>query len=107
MDISTKHKVESQYETILHILSECTEDYIYIYDLNNDFFRISSGALEFYDLPSTRFYNATEYILNAVHPDDKALLITDLNLIKEGKSVTHDLEYRWLDKQGKSSWIRE
>ena len=105
MDISTKHKVESQYEAILHILSECTEDYIYIYDLNNDFFRISSGALEFYDLPSTRFYNATEYILNAVHPDDKALLITDLNLIKEGKSVTHDLEYRWLDKQGKSSWI--
>ena len=41
MDISTKHKVESQYEAILHILSECTEDYIYIYDLNNDFFRIT------------------------------------------------------------------
>lgn len=105
MDISKKHKLESQYETILHILSECTEDYIYIYDLKNDFFRISAGAVDFYNLPSNRFYNATEHILNAVHPDDKAMLISDLSLIKEGKSTNHDLEYRWLDKQGKTSWI--
>lgn len=105
MDLSTKLKVESQYETLLHILSECTEDYIYIYDMTKDFYRISVSALEFYDLPGYRFYNASEHILNVVHPDDKAMLIADLNLIKEGKSTTHDLEYRWIDKQGKTSWI--
>lgn len=105
MDLSTKLKVESQYETLLHILSECTEDYIYIYDMTKDFYRISVSALEFYDLPGYRFYNASEHILNVVHPDDKAMLIADLNLIKERKSTTHDLEYRWIDKQGKTSWI--
>ena len=96
---------EKKYETVLQVLSECTDDYIYIYDLKNDFYRVSTEILETYNLPADRFYNATEYILEVVHPDDKAMLAADLTNIKDGISTTHNLEYRWIDKNGKATWI--
>ena len=105
MEAAEKDFIKNEYENVLKVLSECTDDYIYIYDLKNDFYRLSSEALEFYDLPAHRFDNASEHILNIVHPDDKAMLVEDLGAIQEGKSVTHNLEYRWIDKNGKPTWI--
>ena len=105
MEAAEKDFFKNEYENVLKVLSECTDDYIYIYDLKNDFYRLSSEALEFYDLPAHRFDNASEHILNIVHPDDKAMLVEDLGAIQEGKSVTHNLEYRWIDKNGKPTWI--
>lgn len=105
MEAAEKSVLEEKYENILQVLSECTDDYIYIYDMNNDFYRVSSEALELYNLPGDRFYNATEQILDVVHPDDKAMLVSDLTNIKDGISTTHNLEYRWIDKSGKATWI--
>ena len=105
MEAAEKDFIKNEYENVLKVLSECTDDYIYIYDLKNDFYRLSPDALVFYDLPAHRFANASEHILNIVHPDDKAMLVEDLGAIQEGKSVTHNLEYRWIDKNGKPTWI--
>ena len=105
MEAAEKDFIKNEYENVLKVLSECTDDYIYIYDLKNDFYRLSPEALVFYDLPAHRFDNASEHILNIVHPDDKAMLVEDLGAIQEGKSVTHNLEYRWIDKNGKPTWI--
>lgn len=105
MDCNKKNIIEEKYENILEVLSECTDDYIYMYDLKNNFYRVSGNVLDTYNLPSDRFYNASEHILEVVHPDDKALLINDLTNIIEGRSKIHNIEYRWLDKNGKSTWI--
>ena len=105
MQPDKKSFVEEQYENILQVLSECTDDYIFMYDIKNDFYRVSEEIIESYNLPGDRFYNATEHILGVVHPDDKAMLITDLSEIKDGIRNTHNLEYRWIDKSGKSTWI--
>ena len=105
MEAAEKNLFTNEYENVLKVLSECTDDYIYIYDLKNDFYRVSSEALEFYNLPANRFANASEHILDIVHPDDKAMLIADLEEIKEGAKTTHNLEYRWIDKNGKVTWI--
>ena len=105
METAEKNLIEKNYENVLQVLSECTDDYIYIYDLKNDFYRISSEILEAYNLPADRFNNASEHIMEVVHPDDKALLIADMSDIREGKKTTHNLEYRWIDKNGKATWI--
>ena len=44
--------IDKNYENVLQVLSECTDDYIYIYDLKNDFYRVSSEILETYNLPA-------------------------------------------------------
>ena len=105
MEAAEKNYIDKNYENVLQVLSECTDDYIYIYDIKNDFYRVSSEILETYNLPADRFYNATEHILEVVHPDDKAMLVSDLTKVQDGTSTTHNLEYRWIDKNGKATWI--
>ena len=105
MEAAEKNLIEEKYENVLQVLSECTDDYIYIFDIKNDFYRVSAEILEAYNLPADRFYNASEHILDVVHPDDKAVLMADMTSIKEGKKTTHNLEYRWINKSGKATWI--
>ena len=105
MEAADKNFFENEYENVLNVLSECTDDYIYMFDLKNDFYRVSPETLDFYNLPANRFANASEHILDIVHPDDRPMLITDLDEIKKGLKMNHNLEYRWIDKNGKATWI--
>ena len=100
-----KSYVKAQLREALNVLEECTDDYIYVFDLNNDFYSISKSALDVYDLPDEAFANASEHIMKIVHPSDREMLSADLALIKDGVKDVHDLEYRWLDKDGKITWI--
>lgn len=100
-----KSYVKAQLREALNVLEECTDDYIYVFDLNNDFYSISKSALDVYDLPDEAFSNASEHIMKIVHPDDREMLSADLALIKDGVKDVHNLEYRWLDKDGKITWI--
>ena len=90
MEAAEKDFIKNEYENVLKVLSECTDDYIYIYDLKNDFYRLSPDALVFYDLPAHRFANASEHILNIVHPDDKAMLVEDLGAISEENAAANE-----------------
>lgn len=97
--------IESQYEKILDVMADCTDDYIFLFDLTHDYYRISESVLDKFDLPDSRFYNASEQIFKIVYPEDKAMLEEDISNIMSGKYSKHNLEYRWVDKEGKISWI--
>lgn len=105
METSENKHVITQLEEALGILEECTDDLIFAFDIMNDYYTISKIALETYDLPAESFYNASEIISGIVHPDDREMLTNDLNQIKEGIKDYHNLEYRWVDRQGKATWI--
>ena len=100
-----KVHTRTQWEDTLAILEECTDDFIFVFDLKNDYYTISKNALEVYNLPSNAFYNASEAIMSIVHPDDRAMLLEDLGQINDGIKNTHNLEYRWIDKHDKVTWI--
>ena len=97
--------LKKQWYQTLSILEECTDDYIFVFDLLNDHYTISKSALEIYNMPSDTFYNASEELLRIVHPDDQLMLSDDLAQIREGIKDTHNLEYRWIDKDNKETWI--
>ena len=97
-------QIKQWYQT-LSILEECTDDYIFVFDLISDHYTISSNAVEVYNIPSNAFYNASEELMKIVHPDDREMLSEDLALIKDGVKDTHNLEYRWIDKNDKETWI--
>lgn len=100
-----KIHTRTQWEDTLAILEECTDDFIFVFDLKNNHYTISKNALEVYNLPSNAFYNASEAIMSIVHPDDRAMLLEDLGQINDGIKNTHNLEYRWIDKHDKVTWI--
>ena len=41
MDAEDKERIKEEYEKILNVIADCTDDYIYLFDLSNDYFRVS------------------------------------------------------------------
>ena len=102
-------KVETfDYENIQHVfslLSKCTEDYLFIYDFPADEYAISARATETFMLEEPEFDHATEILMNVCHPEDRKLLRDNLQGIIDGTVREHNLEYRWLGRNGHSIWI--
>lgn len=95
----------AQLEEIVSHLNECTDAYLFIFDLKADTYYISPYALKTFDLPASKFNDAAQMIMRIVYPDDKAMLSTDLEQIRSGSKDIHSLEYRWLNRNGKPVWI--
>ncbi len=94
-----------EFEYIMRVFGACTDDYLFFFDLDENYYSISERAAERFDLPSNHFYNAGEAIRKIVHPEDFEGLKRDIQELREGKKTQHNLEYRWVDRQGKTVWI--
>lgn len=96
---------KKQIEDAIRILNPCMNDYLYVFDLKEDYYVISNHATERFILPSDKFYNATKKHEDFVYPEDISMLCKEIKLIKEGKKKFHDMKYRWLDKHNNPIWI--
>lgn len=96
---------KKQIEDAIRILNPCMNDYLYVFDLKEDYYVISKHATERFILPSDKFYNATKKHEDFVYPEDISMLCKEIKLIKEGKKKFHDMKYRWLDKHNNPIWI--
>lgn len=96
---------KNQLEFTMDILGKCTENYVFIFDLDKDVYWISENALKIFAMPSNEFGNATEIISRLVYPEDLSMLTDNIADLKSGKTDIHDLVYRWLDKEGNFVWI--
>ena len=105
MKETMKEVTLEQFKDIIDIVNPCMDDYLYILDLQQDLFSISQSATERFRLPSAQFSEATDQFRHFVHPEDIALLNNDLiQLIHHGKKF-HNIQYRWLGKDGRAIWI--
>ncbi len=95
----------SQFKNIIQMIDPCMDDYLYIFDLWNDYYCISPSAAERFRIPDYQFYNAGYYFDKLIHPADAAALFADLELVKSNQRPFHNMEYRWLDKDGNPVWI--
>lgn len=90
---------------ILDILSPSMDDYIYLYDLINDYYCISPSALDRFCLPSSEFTDVVAMHQLFVHPADIDLLSEELNSLISQEKTDHNLIYRWLDHDKNPVWI--
>lgn len=96
---------KEQFEKMIQLYNPCMDDYLYVYDLQNDYYRISEHATERFCLPGDSFEDAAEKHRQFVDTNDIEMLIKEINEIKIGKKKFHDLYYRWLDRKHQSIWI--
>lgn len=96
---------KKQIEDAIRILNPCMNDYLYVFDLKEDYYVISKHATERFILPSDKFYNATKKHEDFVYPEDISMLGKEIEQIKTGKKKFHDMKYRWLDKHNNPVWI--
>lgn len=89
----------------INILSPSMDDYIYIYDLVNDFYYISPMAVERFRLPANQFHNVNENLETVVYPPDWPELLLDLDKLTSGQKDSHNILYRWMSVDNDPIWI--
>lgn len=101
-----KEKVSmEQFKNMIEVLNTSIDAYLYIYDLQNDYYCISPNALERFRIPASEFGNASEVISGFTYYADVQVLKEDLELIRQNQTTSHDLQYRWLDNNNNAIWI--
>lgn len=94
----------SYYKTVLSLLSESTDDYIYIWVLETGDLFFDSEIQEKYDIAKKDVHTLDDYT-KIIYPPDVKALVDDLTEIAERKKDYHEKEYRLVNKQGEKVWI--
>ena len=105
MEVKGQYLPIDKLRLAMHVLAPCMDDYLYIYDLNTHFYEISPIAVDRFRIPSHEFYLVGEELSDLVFHKDLPLLSQDLQDITDGKKTRHDLQYRWITKEGQPVWI--
>ena len=103
-NIPKKVSIE-QFKQMIEILNDSMDNYLYIYDIQRDYYCISENAGKRFLLPATEFHNVMTEFEKFVYAEDVPLLTEDLQRILNGETLVHDLQYRWLDQDKWPVWI--
>ena len=94
-----------QMEYIVELFNPCMDDYLYVFDLQKDCYKISKHATERFLLPGDNFDDAAKAHHTLVYSEDQSRLDDEFRRIMSGEIVFHNMHYRWLDRAGKPVWI--
>lgn len=94
-----------QMEYIVELFNPCMDDYLYVFDLQKDCYKISKHATERFLLPGDNFDDAAKAHHTFVYSEDQSRLDDEFRCIMSGEIVFHNMHYRWLDRAGKPVWI--
>lgn len=94
-----------QFESVIEVLKLSMDDYLYIYDIKYDYYSISPNAMERFQMEEYQFHDVFVKLMELVYPADREALGEELGQLISGEKTFHNLQYRWLGKDGKSVWI--
>lgn len=94
-----------EFKAIIELYNSTMDDFLYFFDLVNDVYCISSDAVKRFRIPASVFENTGVAFRELIHADDYDMLTADLEEVKAGKKDSHNIEYRWMDREGKVVWI--
>lgn len=94
-----------QMEYIVELFNPCMDDYLYVFDLQKDCYKISKHATERFLLPGDNFDDAAKAHHTFVYSEDQSRLDDEFRRIMSGEIVFHNMHDRWLDRAGKPVWI--
>lgn len=90
---------------MIDCFNSCMDNYLYVYDTQEDVYFISERAMERFALPSNCFHDVMEQHRKFVYSDDYEALAADLKEVVDGERTVHNMQYRWLDRSGVPVWI--
>ena len=98
-------KAIKTYKEIILILDQCIDDYLFVMDIDRDNYFISPHATKRFNIPSYEFSDSLPAHKKFVYKDDLEMLLSDMNKMVSGKKSFHNLQYRWIGKDGIPIWI--
>ena len=105
MNVDWKSFSMDQLCRMIDVLDPSTNNYLFVYDYQKDYFYIAPHAVERFAIEDNAIHNAMEAMSSLVYPDDSELLREDFASLKCSERTSQDVTYRWVSKAGEPIWI--
>lgn len=93
-------------EKLYDALVESTDSYLYVCNMKTGIFKYPKAMVEEFALPGEVIENAAAIWGEKVHKDDKAAFLESNQEIADGRSTSHCVEYRVVNRHGEWVWVR-
>lgn len=105
-EINERDKIIKRYLETIEIMNRNTDSYMFLFDIQKDENWFFGNIDKNYAVRKEgSLTNKTAEMVEIVYPADRAMLEEDLRLISEGKKKVHDMNYRWINRNGDVVWI--
>ena len=105
MEVKGQYLPIDKLRLAMNVLDPCMDDFLFILDLKTNLYKLSPSAVERFKIPSDEFYLMGQALADLVHPKDLDMITQDLKEVVENKKTRHDLQYRWIGRNGEAVWI--
>lgn len=92
-------------ELFFDLLSESTDDYIFMWDMVQNVFRISDKIFDEYHLDRRVVNDLATYWPLIIKEEDREVWSRNIQEVLDGKTDYHNLEYRLINKENKNIWV--
>ena len=102
-------KTADGFETTLRLvetINRSTDDYLFIWDIKEDTRWFFGDIDKYYDIRKNGSEtNSTPDMLKIIYPADSEAVLKSLTQIANGEKDTHNMDYRWVNRNGQKVWI--
>ena len=102
-------KTTDGFETTLKLIetiNRSTDDYLFIWDIKADTRWFFGDIDKYYDIRKNGSEtNSTPDMLKIIYPADSEAVLKSLTQIAKGEKDTHNMDYRWVNRDGQKVWI--
>ena len=102
-------KTKEGFQTTLHLMdtiNHSTDDYLFIWDIQADTRWFFGDIDKYYDIRKNGSEtNSTNDMMRIIYPADRAAVLGSLTQIAKGEKDTHNMDYRWVNRDGQKIWI--
>lgn len=93
-------------EHLYDALMDSTDDYIFVGNMKTGVFRYPPAMVEEFGLPGEVVENAAAFWGGKIHPHDERSFLESNQEIADGRTESHDIEYRARNARGEWIWLR-
>ena len=102
-------KTDEGFQTTLKLMdtiNNSTDDYLFIWDIRRDTRWFFGDIDKHYDIRKNGSEtNNTKEMMRIIHPADRAAVLESLTQIANGDKDIHNMDYRWVNRNGEKVWI--
>ena len=100
---------EAGFETaceLIETINRSSDDYLFVWDIQSDIRWFFGDIDQHYNIRTNGSEtNNTQEMMRIIYPADRAAVLESLKEIAQGEKDCHNMDYRWINRDGQKVWI--
>ena len=91
---------------LVETINQSTDDYLFVWDINSDKRWFFGDIDKYYAIRKNGSdTNSTMEMMKIIYQADRAAVLESLTQVAKGKKNVHNMDYRWINRNGQRVWI--